>query len=596
MSNIVHAASVLPLVLQLGSSLSNADWTTSVLPPILKAYASPDRSVRITLLEALPTYIERIDNKRVSDSIWPNVVSGFADSSAAIREGTLKAILPLAPKVTDRIRNNELLRQLAKTQVDVEPSIRTNTTILLGRLAPSLNLATRKSVLIPAFSRSLKDPFVHARVAGLMALMATSEAFDKDDLAKQVLPAVCPALVDKERLVRDQAAKALEMFWARIQEGVKSMPDSVLPPSETPGDADGGMFASNVNGATSFEGGAPKGTGPGGLASTAGGAASALAGWAMSGAMNYFTDTGGAASTSSANPVAASLSSSSNQAAGSMDSKRPTLLTGPSSSNGTSTPPASDVMATPGAISPHRSSATAQHSKWSSPGNLIDMENDTADWTSFESAPARKPIRRGLPGRADSAPSTASASSAAKRQPNLGTKPSVASHVRRELSSTGQERLKMADGAGTADDAAWGDDNDDDDDSWQKSATNAGKRDASSSSNSSAAAIAAFTTPVPGWSSTSRSGTPTSQTQVHAAPVAAAAAAAANTAPDWSNDFAENDEGASKAGSAAATPVSSGAMSKEEKRAQMERQREERRERMRKLKESKGKKLGDSLA
>jgi SCY1-like protein 1 len=84
-------------------------------------------------------------------------------------------------------------------QVDPEPSIRTNTCILLGRLAPLLGPNTKKRVLVPAFARSLKDSFVHARVAGLMAFMATVDYFDKDDLAGKVIPNMAFTMVDKEK-------------------------------------------------------------------------------------------------------------------------------------------------------------------------------------------------------------------------------------------------------------------------------------------------------------------------------------------------------------------------------------------------------------
>lgn len=104
--------------------------------------------------------------------------------------------------MSDRILNNDLLRLLAKMQTDTEPSIRTNTCILLGRLAPLLGPNTRKKVLVPAFARSMKDPFVHARVAGLMALMATVDCYDREDLAGRVVPNMSFTLVDKEKWVR----------------------------------------------------------------------------------------------------------------------------------------------------------------------------------------------------------------------------------------------------------------------------------------------------------------------------------------------------------------------------------------------------------
>lgn len=52
---------------------------------------------------------------------------------------------------------------------------------------------------MPAFTRALKDSFVHARVAGLMAFMATIDCFDIEDLATKVIPNMSPAMLDKEK-------------------------------------------------------------------------------------------------------------------------------------------------------------------------------------------------------------------------------------------------------------------------------------------------------------------------------------------------------------------------------------------------------------
>lgn len=62
-----------------------------------------------------------------------------------------------------------------------------------------IRLQTRQKVLVAAFARSLRDPFVHARNAGLLALAATSDLFSDDDCAGKILPALCPSLIDKER-------------------------------------------------------------------------------------------------------------------------------------------------------------------------------------------------------------------------------------------------------------------------------------------------------------------------------------------------------------------------------------------------------------
>jgi SCY1-like protein 1 len=52
---------------------------------------------------------------------------------------------------------------------------------------------------VPAFSKALKDPFVHARVAGLMGFMATIECFEIEELASKVIPNIAFTLVDKEK-------------------------------------------------------------------------------------------------------------------------------------------------------------------------------------------------------------------------------------------------------------------------------------------------------------------------------------------------------------------------------------------------------------
>ena len=95
--------------------------------------------------------------------------------------------------------NNDLLRHLARMQADPEASIRTNTCILIGRLGPSLGYNTKRKVLVPAFARALKDPFVHARVAGIMAFMATIDCFDIEDIASKVIPSMSFTLLDKEK-------------------------------------------------------------------------------------------------------------------------------------------------------------------------------------------------------------------------------------------------------------------------------------------------------------------------------------------------------------------------------------------------------------
>jgi len=103
-----------------------------------------------------------------------------------------------------------------------------------------------QKVLVPAFSKAIKDPFVHARVAGIAGLTACIDCFDTEDAATKILGVIGGGLVDKEkyvatpfgvtsmsgdtmrlnfvpRLVRDQAFKCLDVYRARIEAYAASM-------------------------------------------------------------------------------------------------------------------------------------------------------------------------------------------------------------------------------------------------------------------------------------------------------------------------------------------------------------------------------------
>ncbi|ORX48387.1 ARM repeat-containing protein [Piromyces finnis] len=216
---------VLLPILKLGASLSKEEYDKVILGSIVKMYGSPDRQMRLMLLENMDKYIDKIGEhtKIINDKIFPQIVTGFNDTSSIIREATIKSILLLGPKLSDRIINNDLLRHLAKLQVDEEPGIRTNTTILIGKLAKSLSPSTRKRILIPAYARSLKDPFVPARNAGLLAFNASIELFDVDEMATKVIPCVSPCLIDPDKTVRQNAFKTVATCIKKLEQNSEQM-------------------------------------------------------------------------------------------------------------------------------------------------------------------------------------------------------------------------------------------------------------------------------------------------------------------------------------------------------------------------------------
>lgn len=216
-------------MLKIGSKMSDDEFETRLLPVILRLFASPDRAMRVCLLDHLPGMIDRIPQKDVNAKIFPAMTAGFTDTAPVVREQTVKAVLTVISKLSDRTINGELLRYLAKTANDEQPGIRTNTTICLGKIARNLGSNSRSKVLIAAFSRSLRDPFVHARNAGLMAFSATSDIFSDEDCATKILPAICLSLIDKEKFVRDTANKALDTYLTKVRAYASTMPETAAP-------------------------------------------------------------------------------------------------------------------------------------------------------------------------------------------------------------------------------------------------------------------------------------------------------------------------------------------------------------------------------
>lgn len=217
---------VFSAVLKIGEKLCEEEWEGSITPVVVRLFSLPDRATRVFLLDNLEKMIDHLSKRIVNDKIFPDMVTGFSDTAPIVREQTVKAVLTIVPKLSDKNINGTLLRCLAKTQNDEQPGIRTNTTICLGKIARNLGQNTRQKVLVAAFTRSLRDPFIHARLASLLALSATSDVFDETDCASKVVPAISPSLVDKEKTVRAQAAKTLDIYLARIKTLTANYPDT----------------------------------------------------------------------------------------------------------------------------------------------------------------------------------------------------------------------------------------------------------------------------------------------------------------------------------------------------------------------------------
>ncbi|KDO30043.1 SCY1 protein kinase [Saprolegnia parasitica CBS 223.65] len=215
---------MLPAMVKIGSQLSPDEFKDQVLPTLIKLFGCNDRAVRLQLLQMMESFAVHFDAKLVnSNVIFDNICTGFHDTSAVLREYTVKSMLHIADKLSDANLNTKLMKFFAKLQTDPEPAIRTNTTICLGKIAPHLSAATRAKVLLPAFTRALKDPFPHARLAGLRTLVACDEYFTYQDVACAIIPAIAPLMLDISPSVRDETLTCMADYIKKIQDEAAQM-------------------------------------------------------------------------------------------------------------------------------------------------------------------------------------------------------------------------------------------------------------------------------------------------------------------------------------------------------------------------------------
>lgn len=68
---------VFGFVMNIGSKLSDDEYESMVNPVILRLFASPDRQIRVCLLDNLPRMIDHFTQKTVTDKIFPQLVTAL---------------------------------------------------------------------------------------------------------------------------------------------------------------------------------------------------------------------------------------------------------------------------------------------------------------------------------------------------------------------------------------------------------------------------------------------------------------------------------------------------------------------------------------
>ena len=65
---------VFGFVVKIGTKLSDDEYESRITPVIIRLFASPDRQMRVSLLDQLPSMIDHFSQKLVTDKIFPQLV------------------------------------------------------------------------------------------------------------------------------------------------------------------------------------------------------------------------------------------------------------------------------------------------------------------------------------------------------------------------------------------------------------------------------------------------------------------------------------------------------------------------------------------
>lgn len=66
---------VFGVVMRISSKLSEDEYESKITPVIVRLFSSPDRAIRVCLLDNLPLMIDHLPQKIVNDKIYPQMVS-----------------------------------------------------------------------------------------------------------------------------------------------------------------------------------------------------------------------------------------------------------------------------------------------------------------------------------------------------------------------------------------------------------------------------------------------------------------------------------------------------------------------------------------
>lgn len=216
---------LLNFILKLSSGLPDDKFSKTIKPILFHAFTLSDRSIRLILLNHLPSYSQRLADYEVQSKIFYNLVSGFQDTNFMIRETTLTSITTIIDKVSVKQVNQDLLKVLAKLQMDPKPSIRTNTLILIIKISSKIYANSRNSVIITALAKSLRDTFTPCKLTSLHGFEKLIDQFSLDEICGKILGHLAVALMDpKSAKVRSEAKRIFQLYLGSVEKHAASLP------------------------------------------------------------------------------------------------------------------------------------------------------------------------------------------------------------------------------------------------------------------------------------------------------------------------------------------------------------------------------------
>lgn len=86
---------VFAVVMKISKKLSDDEFESKVTPAVVRLFSSPDRAIRVCLLDNLPLMIDRLPQKVVNDKIFPQMASASNQYNAHMADSRRLLALPM---------------------------------------------------------------------------------------------------------------------------------------------------------------------------------------------------------------------------------------------------------------------------------------------------------------------------------------------------------------------------------------------------------------------------------------------------------------------------------------------------------------------